>query len=346
MFRVLTTEKGGDMLDERKRLILNAIIQDYIFSAEPVGSRTLVKRHSIGLSPATIRNEMADLEEMGYLEQPHTSAGRIPSHRGYRFYVNSLMEEFQFDPGEVSELEALVSALNFAKVAGYSRQLAKLLASVTNYITLIAEPWDTVQHIRHIDIIPLTEASASIIVVFSDGAVNNQTITLPKGIEDRQITALTNFFNKRLQGVHLVDIDSRLLKELKAEFAGNLKLIDEVVGSVRQLLMIRDDQLVIDGASNLLNQPEFRDVNKARDLLTSLDHSEQMLHLMNVGSSPLDLDIKIGSEIGLDSFCECSLVVATFAHRDRKVVLGILGPTRMQYAKTIGFVKWLREYFD
>lgn len=334
------------MLDDRKRLILNAIIQDYIFSAEPVGSRTLVKRHSISLSPATIRNEMADLEEMGYLEQPHTSAGRIPSHRGYRFYVNSLMEECQFDPGEVSELETLVSALNVATAGGYSRQLAKLLASVTSYITLIAEPWDTVHEIRHIDIIPLSKVNASIIVVFSDGTVNHQTITLPLGIEARQITALKTFFNKRLQGVRLVDINSRLLKDLKAEFAGNMKLIDEVVGVVRNLLMVRDDQLVVDGASNLLNQPEFRDVNKARDLLTSLDHNEQLLHLMNISSSPLDLEIKIGSEIGLDSFCECSLVVATFAHRDRNVVLGILGPARMQYAKTIGFMKWLREYFD
>lgn len=333
-------------MDERKRQILNAIIQDYIFSAEPVGSRTLVKRHSISLSPATIRNEMADLEEMGYLEQPHTSAGRIPSHLGYRFYVNSLMQEFQLDPGDVSELETLVSTLNIANSWGYSRQLAKLLASVTNYITLIAEPWDTVHEVRHIDIIPLSESGASIIVVFSDGTVNHQTITLPLGIEARQISALTGFFNKRLQGVRLMDIDSRLLNDLKDEFAGNMKLIDEVVGVVRTLLMVRDDQLVVDGASNLLNQPEFRDVDKARDLLSSLDHNEQLLRLMNASPSPLDLEIKIGSEIGLDSFCECSLVVATFAHRDRKVVLGILGPARMQYAKTIGFMKWLREYFD
>lgn len=331
-------------MDERKRLILNAIIQDYIFFAEPVGSRSLVKRHGIGLSPATIRNEMADLEEMGYLEQPHTSAGRIPSHLGYRFYVNSLMEDFQFNPEEVTELEALVSDLNRLGGGGFTRQLAKLLASVTNYITLIAEPLDTIHEIRHIDIIPLSNLSASIIVVLSDGTVNHQSITLPQGIETRQVKALTNFFNKRLRGVRLMDIDAALLKELKAEFAGNMKLIDEVVSAVRYLLMARDDQLVIDGTSNLLNQPEFRDIDKARELLTSLNQNEQLLHLMNVNAN--DLAIRIGSEIGLESFCDCSLVVATFAHRDRKVVLGILGPARMQYAKTIGFMKWLKDYFE
>jgi heat-inducible transcriptional repressor len=331
-------------LDERKRLILNAIIQDYIFFAEPVGSRSLVKRHSIGLSPATIRNEMADLEEMGYLEQPHTSAGRIPSHLGYRFYVNSLMEDFSFDSGEVAELEALVSDINRVGGGGFTRQLAKLLASVTNYITLITEPLETIHEIRHIDIIPLSEHVASIIVVLSDGTVNHQSIALPKGIEARQVKALTNFFNKRLRGVRLMDINSALLKELKAEFAGNMKLIDDVVGVVRYLLMARDDQLVIDGTSNLLSQPEFSDINKARELLASLDQNEQLLHLMNINAN--DLAIKIGSEIGLESFCDCSLVVATFAHRDRKVVLGILGPARMQYAKTIGFMKWLKEYFE
>jgi len=332
------------MLDERKRLILHAVIQDYIFSAEPVGSRTLVKRHSIGLSPATIRNEMADLEEMGYLEQPHTSAGRIPSHRGYRFYVNSLMEEFQFNPNELAQLDEIMSDLN-SSGSGFQRQLAKLLSSVTSYISLIAEPSNTVQEIRHIDIIPLTAFSASIIVVLSDGTVNHHTISLPEGLENRQIKSLTRFINQRLQGTRLVDIDPALLRELKADFAGNMKLIDEIFSVVR-FLMTQDEQLVVDGTTNLLNQPEFKDINKVRDLLQTLEQNEQLLKLMNVNTNPVDLDIRIGSEIGVESFCDCSLVVATFSLRDRKVLLGILGPTRMHYAKTIGFMKWLREHFD
>ena len=333
------------MLDERKRLILRAVIQDYIFSAEPVGSRTLVKRHDIGLSPATIRNEMADLEELGYLEQPHTSAGRIPSHRGYRFYVNSMMEDFQISTKELDQMEELMSAVNVS-VSGFPRQMAKLLSSLTSYISLIAEPSFSGQDIRHIDIIPLTTFSASIIVVLSDGAVKHHTINLPEGLNTRQIKSLTRFVNRRLQGVSLKDIDGKLLADLRQDFAGNTEIVDDILTVVKYLMFTgRDDNLVVDGATNLLSQPEFKDVNKVRDLLQSLEHNEQLWQLMMVEPTGVDdLEIKIGSEIGLEGFNDCSLVVATFSQRDRRMMLGILGPARMHYAKTVGFMKWLKDY--
>jgi heat-inducible transcriptional repressor len=336
-----------EMLDERKRLILKAVIQDYIFSAEPVGSRTLVKRHDIGLSPATIRNEMADLEEMGYLEQPHTSAGRIPSHRGYRFYVNSMMEDFSIDTDELDQLEELMSAVNVS-VSGFPREMAKLLSSLTSYISLIAEPSFIGLDIRHIDIIPLTAFSASIIVVLSDGSVKHHTINMPPGLALRQIKSLTRFVNRRLQGVMLKDIDDNLLSDLKKEFAGNVDIVDDIFTVVKYLMFTgKDDHLIIDGATNLLNQPEFKDVNKVRDLLNSLEQNEQLWQLMMVEPNRVDdLEIKIGSEIGLESFNDCSLVVATFSQRDRRVMLGILGPARMHYAKTIGFMRWLKDYFE
>jgi len=326
-------------------LILTAIIQDYIFSAEPVGSRTLVKRHDIGLSPATIRNEMSDLEEMGFLEQPHTSAGRIPSHRGYRYYVNSLLDDLQLNNTEYDQLEALISAVK-ATQAGFSRHMAKLLSSLTSYISLIAEPSAIDQEIRHIDIIPLTALSASVIVVLGDGTVNHRIIDLPSGLDVKQIKALIPFINRRLQGIRLRDIDPGLLRELKHEFAGNMKLIDEVFSLVKHFLSVQGNQLVVDGATNLLTQPEFKDVNKVRELLCSLEQDDKLLQIMNGESLVGDLDIKIGAEIGLDSFSECSLVIATFFQRDRKVLLGVLGPTRMNYAKTIAFLKWLRDYYD
>lgn len=334
------------MLDERKRLILNALIQDYISSAEPVGSRTLVKRHDIGLSPATIRNEMADLEEMGYLEQPHTSAGRIPSHRGYRFYVNSLLDNYKLDSSELEHLEELIAAAKFTET-GFHRKLARLLSSLTSYISLIAEPTCSEQEIRHIDIIPFNAFCASVVVVLSDGSVNHRTINLPGGLDPRQIKALTRFVNRRLQGVRLRDIDSGILQELKTEFAGNLRIVDEVFTIVKHLMSVQDSQLVVDGATNLFSHPEFNDVNKIRDLLNSLEQNDQMLKILKADSlRDGDLDIFIGPEIGLDSFSNCSLVVATFFQRDRRVLLGVLGPARMHYAKTIGFMKWLMDYFD
>lgn len=333
-------------MDERKRLILNAIIQDYICSAEPVGSRTLVKRHRIGLSPATIRNEMADLEEMGYLQQPHTSAGRIPSPRGYRFYVNSIMEDYILTPAELNKMEELIAAAGIS-LSHNPRQLAKLLAAVTSYISLIAEPADNVQEIRHINLIPLTVASAICIIVLSDGSVKHHTISIPEGVGPREIDALAKFINRSLQGIQLKNINSRLLRELKAEFAGNLSLIDEIYNLVRHQLLADAQELVMDGATNLLNEPEFRDVDKVREIFKTLEQNEQILKLMEADPRRLeDLAIKIGPEIGLESFTDCSLVVATFNLTDRKVTLGILGPSRMQYAKTIGFIRWLREYFS
>lgn len=333
-------------MDERKRLILNAIIQDYICSAEPVGSRTLVKRHQIGLSPATIRNEMADLEEMGYLQQPHTSAGRIPSPRGYRFYVNSIMEDYTLSAAELNKIEELIAAAGISLFHN-PRQLAKLLAAVTSYISLIAEPADNFQEIRHINLIPLSAASAICLIVLSDGSVKHHTINIPEGVGSREIDALSKFISRSLQGIQLKNINSKLLQDLKAEFAGNLSLVEEIFYLVRHLMLVNAQELVMDGATNLLNEPEFKDVDKVRQLFMTLEHNEQILKLMEADSRrPDDLDIKIGPEIGLESFTDCSLVVATFTLTDRKVALGILGPSRMQYAKTIGFIRWLREYFS
>jgi len=333
-------------VDKRKRLILHAIIQDYITSAEPVGSRSLVKRHQIDLSPATIRNEMADLEEMGYLKQPHTSAGRIPSPKGYRFYVNSILGDPSPAPEDLARVEELISAAGIS-LSNNPRQLARLMASVTNYLSLIAEPSDTIQEIRHINIIPLSAASAICLVVLSDGSVRHHSLSIPEGVTPREIKALSDFIDNRLQGVQLQHLDSRLLHSLKTEFAGNLRLIDDIFFLFQHALAAAGQELVMDGATNLLKEPEFKNVEKVRELFRTLEQDEQILKLLVSGSSHLeDLDIKIGPEMGLESFTDCSLVVATFTLRDRKITLGILGPARMHYAKTIGFIRWLREYFS
>lgn len=330
------------MLDERKRAILKAIIQDYIFTAEPVGSRALVKRHEIGLSPATIRNEMADLEDMGYLEQPHTSAGRIPSHLGYRFYVNTLMEEAELSSQDLERLNKMLASLRFS-AGTVSRQIAKLLSSVTSYLSLIAEPAAPNQAICHIDIIPVSAYTATVIVVLSDGTVKHHSINLPDGLDQRQIKNLLRFVNRRLDGVTLQQIDENLVEELKQEFAGNVRLIDNIFTIVHYMMLSGDQELVVDGATNLLNQPEFRDVEKVRNLLRSLEQNEQLLPMLQADE---DIAIKIGSEIGLDSFNDCSLIIATYTRPDRKLLFGILGPARMEYAKTVSFLKRLRKHFE
>lgn len=332
-------------MDERKRLILNAIIQDYIYSAEPVGSRTLVKRHRIGLSPATIRNEMADLEEMGYLQQPHTSAGRVPSPRGYRFYVNSIMEDYVLSPGDLRMLEDLIAAIGVSS-AYDSRQLAKLLAAVTQYFSLIVEPGAQLQRIRHITLVPLSSAWATCIVVLSDGAVKHHRLSIPADVDSQEIASVSEFASRCLEGASIEDVNPRLLAVLKDSYSGNQALFEEIFNLVGDILRANAQELVTDGATNLLAEPEFKDVQKVRDLFRSLEEAEQVLKVMEADTAPIkDLAVKIGPEIGLESFTDCSLVVATFQLSNRKVTLGILGPSRMQYAKTIGFLRWFREYF-
>jgi heat-inducible transcriptional repressor len=333
-------------VDERKRLILNAIIQDYIYSAEPVGSRTLVKRHRIGLSPATIRNEMADLEEMGYLQQPHTSAGRIPSPRGYRFYVNTIMEDYVPSPGELKKIGELIAAAGLT-LPQSPRQMAKFLAAVTNYISLIAGPADNLQEIRHINLVPYSISSVICVIVLSDGAVKHHAIGIPEGVNPGEIEALARFLQKNLQGLKLNEITPRILAGLKADFTGSQRLVEEISLLVKHLALVHAQDLVMDGTANLLKEPEFRDIQKVREVFETLEQGEQILRLLVADPGPMDgLGVRIGPEIGLDSFADCSLVVATFLLADRQVTLGVLGPARMQYAKTIGLIRWLQEYFS
>lgn len=330
------------MLNERKQVILKAIIQDYIFTAEPVGSRALVKRHDIGLSPATIRNEMADLEDLGYLQQPHTSAGRIPSHRGYRFYVNTLMGEAVLSRRDLEQLDKLLASLRFP-TGTVSRQAAKLLSTVTSYLSLIAEPSASDQAICHIDLVPVSTHTVTVIVVLSDGTVKHHSVNIAEGMDYRQVRELARFVGRRLNGVTLQDIRGSLVEELKREYAGNMQLIDNLFAIVHCMMLSGEQNLIVDGATNLLNQPEFRDLDKVRSLLCSLEQNEQLLPLLQADE---DIAIKIGSEIGLESFSECSLIIATYTLAGRRLLFGILGPARMEYAKTISFLKRLRQHFD
>ena len=332
-------------MDERKRLILSAIIQDYIDSAEPVGSQTLVRRYGIGLSPATIRNEMADLEEMGYLQQPHTSAGRIPSPRGYRFYVNSIMSDYVLSPTELKRLEELTHSAGVS-LPHNLRHFAKLLASLTSYISLIAEPADSVLEIRHINLIPLSATCAICVVVLSDGTVKSQNVSIPEGVGPRDIDAISQYINQNLRGVQLKSISPELLRKLRAGFTGSMDLVEDIYCLVGELLLANAQELVMGWTTSLLNEPEFRDVDRVREIFETLEHNERILKLMEANRHFVDLEIKIGPEIGLESFADCSLVMATFTLADRKVALGVLGPSRMHYAKTVGFIRWFREYFN
>lgn len=328
------------MLTERQRLILGAIVEDYIRSAEPIGSRSISKREGIGFSPATIRNEMADLEELGYLEQPHTSAGRIPSTKGYRFYVDHLIQK---DASASQELDTNL-VRNF--VSGEMHRLeqviqnaATVLSNLTNYTSILLGPELFSNSLQHFGLVPLSENSAVAIIVTNTGVVENRTITLPAGISMDEMQYITNILNAKLTGVPMFQLKAKLYTEVGQELERYALQFEEIIKIIEDALTDSDEhRIFVGGSTNMLKQPEFKDVDKAKDLLDMLDEAPTLLKLFQ--SSPEGIQVKIGSEFDNKAMSDCTFITATY-QLDGQVLgtLGVLGPTRMEYAKVIRYLE-------
>jgi heat-inducible transcriptional repressor len=329
------------MLSDRQQLILNAIVDNYIHSAEPVGSRTISKRDDIGFSSATIRNEMSDLEELGYLEQPHTSAGRVPSTKGYRFYVDNLIQPHLLEEGELGKLKQLFAEriLHAEQVVEYT---AQILSQLTNYTAVVLGPEIFEHRLKHIQIVPLNEKQAVAIVVTHTGRVENKLIDLPEGIGSGEIERLVNLLNTRLSDVPLWQLRQRLYQEISGEMRKSTEQYEEMLRVLGQTLTQEDDRVYLRGATKIMNQPEFRDVNKVKDILELLEQNDQLLHLFGM---PTDgLTVRIGQENQLDAIKQCSIITTSYSLGGKPVgMVGILGPTRMEYGKVITVLNYLAE---
>ncbi|GIO05124.1 heat-inducible transcription repressor HrcA [Brevibacillus reuszeri] len=329
------------MLSDRQQLILNAIVDNYIHSAEPVGSRTISKREDIGFSSATIRNEMSDLEELGYLEQPHTSAGRVPSTKGYRFYVDNLIQPHLLDDGELGKLKQLFAEriLHSEQVVEYT---AQILSQLTNYTAVVLGPEIFEHRLKHIQIVPLNEQQAVAIVVTHTGRVENKLIDLPEGIGSGEIERLVNLLNSRLADVPLWQLRQRLYQEISGEMRRHAEQYEEMLSVLDQSLTQEEDRVYLRGATKIMNQPEFRDVDKVKDILELLEQNDQLLHLFGM---PADgLTVRIGQENQLDAIKQCSIITTSYSLGGKPVgMVGILGPTRMEYGRVITVLNYLAE---
>jgi len=326
-----------EMLTERQRLILKAIVDDYIRSAEPVGSRSISKRDDIGYSPATIRNEMADLEELGFLEQPHTSAGRIPSTRGYRYYVDHLINKTETSEIDHSVIRSFVTD-EMNRMEQVIQHAALVLSNLTNYTSILLGPELFTNALQHFGLIPLTDTTAVAIIVTNTGHVENRTIQLPQGLSMDQLQQVTNILNAKLAGVPLFHLKAKLYAEVGQE-------LERYVGHFEGLLNVIDDALkqgdehrvFMSGATNMLIQPEFKDVDKVKTILDMLEETPTVMKLFS--ASPQGIQVRIGSENDHIAITDCSLITATYA-LDGNVLgtIGILGPTRMEYEKVIRYL--------
>ncbi|HZG79641.1 MAG TPA: heat-inducible transcriptional repressor HrcA [Brevibacillus sp.] len=330
------------MLSDRQRLILNAIVDNYIHSAEPVGSRTISKREDIGYSSATIRNEMSDLEELGYLEQPHTSAGRVPSTKGYRFYVDNLIQPHLLNEQDLVKLKQLFAEriLHAEQVVEYT---AQILTQLTNYTAIVLGPEIFDHRLRNVQIVPLNETQAVAIIVTHTGRVENKLIDLPDGIGASEIERLVNLLNHRLTDVPLWQLRQRLYQEISGEMRRHAEQYEEMLQLLDQSFQQEEtDRVYLSGATKIMNQPEFRDVDKVKDILELLEQHDQLLHMLGMPAN--GLTVRIGQENQLDAIKQCSIITASYSLGGKPVgMVGILGPTRMEYSRVITVLNHLAE---
>lgn len=330
------------MLTDRQRMILNAIVDDYIRSAEPVGSRSISKRGDVAFSPATIRNEMADLEELGFLEQPHTSAGRVPSTKGYRYYVDHLVQRKQLNEEDLNMVRSLVSD-KMNQMEQVIQHTASILSNLTNYTSILLGPELLNASLKHFGLVPLNATSAVAIIVTNTGHVENRTIPIPPDVQMDEMQKVVNILNTKLVGVPLIRLKAKLYSEVGQELERHVDHYEALLNMLEGALQNDEEQRVfMSGTTNMLTQPEFKDVDKVKTILDLLSETPAVMKLVSSASS--GIQVRIGTENDHQAISDCSLITATYSLDGEPLgTIGILGPTRMEYGKVISLIDMISK---
>ncbi|MCX7884019.1 MAG: heat-inducible transcriptional repressor HrcA [Caloramator sp.] len=329
-------------LGERKKTILRAVIIDYIDTAEPVGSRTIAKKYEMGISSATIRNEMADLEELGYLEQPHTSAGRIPSDKGYRFFVNELMELQRPSNYEIEAVRNFLDRTTIDEIDNIIKQISKILSNITQYTSAVLSPSVKKSSVKSIQLIQLSLTDIIAVVITDTGIVRHCKIKIPRPISSNTLIAINNMLNEKLAGLTVEDIDLSVISSIQLEMKGYDEILNSIIPVLNESLKSFDCDIFLDGTTNIFHYPEYNDIEKAKNFLSLLEHKEKLLDIFSEDDS--NITVSIGKENIYDEVKECSIVKASYKIGDKTLgKIGVIGPTRMNYAKVIGILKYLTD---
>ena len=325
-----------DLID-RKYRILQAIIDDYIMTATPVGSRTIAKHADIGFSSATIRNEMADLEEMGYLEQPHTSAGRVPSDKAYRLYVNSLMQRAQLSDAEIRYIRDHYSR-RLDEVDEVVKQTAWVLSSITKYTSMVLAPQLHAIKLKYIHLVPIAEDKALAIIVTDAGMTRDSIIRIPSGMTPDMLERLGRTLTTRFANCRLDELTLAQFNGISGEVAEQKAFLDAMLRSVRKSMSPGGRSVELSGTTNILNYPEYSDMERARALLTAIEEKD-MLYRMLTEATNVEFSVRIGSENEDESIRDCSVVTATYKIGSNPIgSFGVIGPTRMDYARVLAML--------
>lgn len=328
-------------LSDRKKKILQAIIDDYIASAEPVGSSHILKNHNLGVSSATVRNEMASLEEAGYLEKPHTSAGRVPSYLGYRVYVDQLMDRYRLSVNEINQI-SLTLHKKYLELNNAIRNISDMISLLTNYTALYTTPSSDGSVLMNVKLIPIDDKSFVMILVLDNGSVKNRTVRTSKLYEKEVLEKLSNYLNYHFSGKPLSMLNAEYLDNQKSIIPVESALLDPVFDFMIDVSGETNSMNVdMTGATKIFNHPEFNDIDRTKKFLNFLnkDNSKRIKELLSgTGDST---SVIIGDENTVLKDKDISLVVSNYNIGNAKGKLAIIGPTRMDYSKVVSTLDYL-----
>ena len=335
-------------LNERKQKILEAIIRNYMETGEPVGSRTVSKYTDLNLSSATIRNEMSDLEEMGYILQPHTSAGRIPSDKAYRLYVDTMLKKKDEEVEEMKEL--MVEKAD--KIDLLLKQVAKLLAQNTNYTSMVTKPKYEHKKIKFIQLNKMAERQILVIVVLDNNHVNNKFIDMIDDIDENVLAQMNFLINTALNGLDVTEINMAIMQKIKEQAGDYDDLASSILDCIAEVMAEEDEsEIFTSGATNILKYPELSDKEKMTELLSTFEE-KQMLAAWANDCPPEEnqehgIQVYIGEESPVESMKDCSVVTATYQIKEGVYgKIGIVGPKRMDYEKVVGTLENCMQQLD
>ena len=331
-------------LDPRKHTVLEAIVDCYNRTAEPVSSQKIVQDYDMGLSAATLRNTMADLEELGYLTHPHTSAGRIPTEGGYRVYVDSLMTDQKLSQREKQFIRDGYAAAtrDFEEIM---EQTSKILSAISHHIGVVLSPELHESILRRIELISIDSEHILAVLLMASGAVKNQVVPIPKDLSDDELYRINQILNEKLAGLPLKKIRQISQDPVKLKAVFDQRLSDPIVTVTRNTFALEQETHVyIDGTSNFFSHPEFGEVQKIESLFRVLEQKKQIADLLSARQDPLGIQVLIGTENGCEGMEMCSIVRSGYRVRGNQLgTIGVIGPTRMAYPRIVSIVKYTSQ---
>ncbi|MBQ2745035.1 MAG: heat-inducible transcription repressor HrcA [Lachnospiraceae bacterium] len=340
-------------LDERKMKILQAIIRNYLETGEPVGSRTISKYTDLNLSSATIRNEMADLEELGYILQPHTSAGRIPSDKGYRLYVDNMMKAKALELAEKEkEVDNMREFLNdkVDKVETLLKNMAKMLATNTDYAAMISAPQVHKNKVKFIQLSQVENHQMLCVIVLEGNIIKNKIINVKEDIDNETLLKLNILFNSSLNGLTLEEINLGIISKMNGQAGEQLEIARSVLDAVAEAISAEDNlEIYTSGATNIFKYPELSDSSKAKELISTFEEKQLLSSLIEKDNEGSDNGIKvyIGEETPVHTMKDCSVITATYELEEGvHGTIGIIGPKRMDYEKVVDTLKYIKDQLD